>query len=752
MTFVYNTCLFTYIMQGGVNVEIPFIDLRKHSSRFQIEHIDFSIEGMPNDVLMKSIDMALSYIPLISTRSITLLSSIESATFLVNLISHLTFLHTFFSNSNAEAIAEDDAKDFKWTEEHFTRDQQLFDRLGSSISNVVEHQHQQSESTRFNAEIVNRLFRNDPCYDQLLELAINGAIIDVDSSFEINSIGDPFRPIQHRIPKCMAKHAVKLWSQNRGLLFRIDAIGDQNLLVHKNPAHWFRKPDAKAGRFIVDASNASNSSVRMQLNGGEAKQLSRNRYGVVLLDTAALIFIGWMMYISPQGLKWHECRIYKDDITAAFPQFNFNKNSALLLGVIIATGVLFIYTCGNFGWTGCPGVFQVIAFALLRLLKKHVNGVINMFVDDIMGFGTLSDCSHDQPMVQQYVRECFGHEGAINPTKTISPTQRAVILGWQVDLSIGMVCPDTKGINKLLYVFFCFDVQRPQSHHLYLVLAAVAERYSNGIRGARCFVFPLHEMARVTDAPSNSPPGLNRPIYRIATSSARFCIDMWRIIALSLFADSNSLSVSLEMFSKRYDLTNDFANRSVYTVTDASGWRICCAIYCSITNQLLCWTSYLLPYTLAIDKFQNNREYLGVLISLMLFRTKFSTNNLLKPDIFQFKWKGDNKSALSWLNKAKCNSVCGQFSCLAVTWFQFYSNIFVSETEHLPGVEMGDIDHNSRDRFAASLQLELEISLHSISEFNQLMIICDPSIKSNLMSHHQAFIRIHELLLCIFKQ
>ena len=77
----------------------------------------------------------------------------------------------------------------------------------------------------------------------LYSIAKDGANIDVDPAFRINSQGDAeVRTLQKRLTKCYAQHVVDLWSQQRGLLFRIADIGIANEMVHKSPAHWFPKP------------------------------------------------------------------------------------------------------------------------------------------------------------------------------------------------------------------------------------------------------------------------------------------------------------------------------------------------------------------------------------------------------------------------------------------------------------------------------------------------------------------------------
>ena len=445
----------------------------------------------------------------------------------------------------------------------------------------------------------------------LYSIAKDGANIDVDPAFRINSQGDAeVRTLQKRLTKCYAQHVVDLWSQQRGLLFRIADIGIANEMVHKSPAHWFPKPvdqlDAQGndvnvnGRFLLDLSNISNPEI--QVNGGTAKELAGARYGKFHLVSATDVFIGIMIHVVTQQLLWKDIFMWKLDIKGAFSRFNFNKDSALLLGVIVAAGILFIFTHGMFGWTGCPNVFNVIASAILRLIRRECKGVIFLYVDDFMGFGTLLQCAHDQALSVDRCKEALGTDAIAN-NKTVLPTRKAVILGWETTIHDDGVWirPSTKGINKILFVFFCFDDTKGQPYSLWVVLAAIAERYSNGILGARCLVAGLNKMVGAS---------LRRPRSKTtATSEARFEIEMWRVMGLLLWSNPTSLSISIEMFTHRYDITKSQANRSVYTITDASGWRICVALYDAETKVLIAWSSYLFPFQLIPELYQNNREF-----------------------------------------------------------------------------------------------------------------------------------------------
>ena len=97
---------------------------------------------------------------------------------------------------------------------------------------------------------------------------------------------------------------------------------------------------------------------------------------------------------------------------------------------------------------------------------------------------------------------------------------------------------------------------------------------------------------------------------------------------------------------------------------------------------------------------------------------------------------------------------------MLVTTFQLISNITLLGTEHLPGVEMGDIDHESRrethilagDYSVPSLLPELFIDLESNPEIMALIADCSPfsSVHSTEKDFHNIFLRSQSRLKAIF--
>ena len=89
-------------------------------------------------------------------------------------------------------------------------------------------------------------------------------------------------------------------------------------------------------------------------------------------------------------------------------------------------------------------------------------------------------------------------------------------------------------------------------------------------------------------------------------------------------------------------------------VTDAGPWKIC-AVLKDINDQVMCWSALTLPFDSAA--FQNVREYLGLLLGLLLVHTATQGGLVTLGDNPKIMWEGDNTSALAWAASGKVKSL-----------------------------------------------------------------------------------------------
>ena len=134
-------------------------------------------------------------------------------------------------------------------------------------------------------------------------------------------------------------------------------------------------------------------------------------------------------------------------------------------------------------------------------------------------------------------------------------------MGWFVDLQLGVIRPSDKGIRKLMFAFFTVDLQATRLPlQQCQMLASLAQRYSLALRGMKNFVSPLHSLCGFD---LNSKPQ-GRHTWRRLTSQARMAIEMWRMVAISLYIDPLLLAVPIVSLCRLNTAPPDY-----YVVSDA---------------------------------------------------------------------------------------------------------------------------------------------------------------------------------------
>jgi hypothetical protein len=233
---------------------------------------------------------------------------------------------------------------------------------------------------------------------------------------------------------------------------------------------------------------------------------------------------------------------------------------------------------------------------------------------------------------------------------------------------------------------------------------------------------------------------------------------MWRIVLYLLYINKASFSIPIESYIAINSRTEEIL-LDIRSVSDASPYRICSAIYSDdCKGTLLGWTSVALPYQKDIEgKYQCSREYLGLFLSLLLVARVFPdrARSATLPPI-GVRWVNDNTGALAWADKFKSSSLASIVATTAVTSIQLLTNISFARSEWIPGLTMGDIDHESRreehqiigDYSAPSLLPELFFDLESIAPIMQIIKDCEPArtIQYSVSDYHSIFLNIQQQL------
>ena len=649
-----------------------------------------------------------------------------------------------FRIAAVQETAEHAARNFVWPAGALDRDSLSLARLGS-IEAVITEVQDIHKPGGFNIERVNTHYGADQDVALLREIALTGAIVDTSPAFTRLTRQQMERPITRALPNAMAQHAHKLWSKGKVILLRLaDLTPAQLNSLSFVGVHLAYKPDDPLGRLCIDPSNAPEGV--LPLNNPVSKTLSIQRYTKLVNPTVKSIFESWIAFKTAHGYSWPMLYIHKEDVSSAFPQFSMAPASALWLCCEILLGILLIMIAGSFGWTGAPVVYDIIGKAMLRALIKVVEGPLAVYCDDFIGLGTHESAARDQALVIRQIKNTFGPTNSHNEEKDVL-AQEEKILGWWTNLPANAVRPSDRAIRKLCHYFFRIDTSIAQPLQEWQNLASLAEHYSAGLFGMNNFVTPLHAMARRSERTH-----LNRAT---ANSAARFVIEIWRMVAIRLWQDAYAFKLSIEQFVGCNDALN--ARPTRFAKSDASTPRVAVGIYTELPNgewELLCWSGYNFPFqhtALEAKKYQAQREYLGLLLSLTLnfcYTAGLPGGLMLEINHRPLTWVNDNSAAVVWANDARTKSAAAQTASLAVTFFQLESNIHLQHVYRIPGAQMGDIDRQSRihepGMTSPSLTMDKYVHLQEHIDASGLFAACDPaSTRQNEKDHHLAFQNIH---------
>jgi hypothetical protein len=670
-----------------------------------------TLSGAWSDMLPSTVKFArlfLSFLVPISSESTPMVDT-------VRLEASIQEVCDKYSTSATEAAAEADANHFELPPEVLSRDTDALHAV-ASLSDLVRSRQLDSAASRFNPQRCRDCFSQDPEFSTLMAIATEGARIDVSPTFVRQSVPDPPRQITRRIPHTILKHACKLWSSGNALILPLTDV--QHLNPHFNNIHWCPKPGAPAGRFLGDCSNRQSGDV---LNSREAKTAIIERYGDLrhptIVDLVRLIF-----RVADKAGGLDKIKLWKEDISGAFSQYNHYPEEVILLSFQITLLLVLIYLVGMFGWTGSPFVFAVFSRAFSRQANATIAGELEVYVDDFMAASPSDKAAADQQTTQRLVVNAFGPDG-INLSKSVLPSRCTDFIGWLIDLDLKSVRPNQKGIEKIVMAFFSFDMDAAHPLRTYQVLASLACRYSRGIIGMRPFVQPLYAMTR----------GFHRSdSRRSATSPVKLTIGVWRAVGLALLDQPSSLAVPLS------SLIRDPSSWEFYIISDAGPFGLGLAIYSRTEEKCLAHISYRLPFDASDPKFQNAREFQGLILGhIVLHHLGIRHKHI--------QWRGDNVAALSWARKESCRSSATQASFLLYSWISILSGNQLVRADHQAGTSMGDIDSLSRF-YETQFSEDTNVS-PDLQGLDEVFSLCDPTLDSPQLEQHVSLLcRIMRLL------
>jgi len=143
---------------------------------------------------------------------------------------------------------------------------------------------------------------------------------------------------------------------------------------------------------------------------------------------------------------------------------------------------------------------------------------------------------------------------------------------------------------------------------------------------------------------------------RNVTSEARFCLELWRATIVLHILQPAVMAVSIESIAFRtilyseddyVDPEEESEDRSDYRVImDAGPEGYGVGIY-GKGGECIAYTAYTLPFEAKESKYQNIREFMGIILAIWMAISVVGRGTIPDEDILTMEWVGDNVSALT---------------------------------------------------------------------------------------------------------
>jgi len=599
-------------------------------------------------------------------------------------------------------------------------------RVAGSLISLIEQRQATAAPGMLNIERVRACLSGcDPVdFVRLTDLATHGARIIPPMGFVRQSVPNSMRSIAGRLGKCFEKHAHKLWSEGKVLILPLEEIESYDCpqLNFSGDMWWVGNQGKPQGRILIDATHTTGDGCVM--NTPDVKEAITNLYGDLKLPLAQRILADTVAYCEENNVSLMDMVLSKYDVVGAFGQQFVHPADAPLLAIRLTEALIMVHMFGQFGPLGQPQTYGVLMRSTEACLRLLVSALVNTYLDDYILIMHRLVAASEHLKTGQFLRDVLGN-AAINDKKTVEPSPEGEILGWFVSFPSKSVRPNDRGIRILAAVFFAVDITTPGvrwSLHLVQVLSSLTERYSLAIIGMRVFVDQFTNLQRGT-VQSSDRFNLSR---RTVSSMAKLAVVFWRAVILIMISDPSYLAVPIEYFAR--DILSESYSYSV--VTDAAD---SVGLLLFEGADLIAYTSYAFPFYAHEGKFQNAREFLGIVLALILFKRQFNL-----PRGSKIALRSDNMSALSWVKKNKTTSELAHFAFIAYSYVVIITGYEVVDLTHIAGKsdEMFNSDALSRNRPTRDLDSSLFVVTSGITKLDALFALLDPSGDTPILSTH----------------
>jgi len=586
-------------------------------------------------------------------------------------------------------------------------DASLLRSLDFNFPDLVRRKQAQRRPERFNLDRLKYMVpETDPDWYILVDLA-SGMSIVTDPDFSPNGHPPPFRKRYLDVQACVNKIMYEKYSGGEVVLIPKD-VALQIPGIHFSSMHWTTKPNVMKGRPLGDPSNAKTGCA---LNGGSTRELVRAKWGDIHHPTLTDIIRMILVMVDKYGIG--NIRLWKMDLSNAFGLLDIRPENAQLLAFELTGDIVMIHLWGMFGWAGTPFAFDPITRVIRRMVSTIIAGLMNMYVDDLLGVSARNDVQEDIQKADDFVRGLMGPD-SINPRKT-KVGEGMDMLGWHICCKTGTVYLAEHNFQKTLIGFFSINLELPVSRNDLERLGSWAARYAEVIPLLRPFVSPIYQ----------NMAGVYSSHARVDwTPAATISVCMWRA-CLCLGG------LRREAFARPFESFREGRRADVRLSYDGSlqGLGIVLEERSDEVWIRICHASIMVNYADSSDSgYQNTMEFTAIVLGMILIIQRKVRGKLISL-------VGDNTTSLKWSTNGRVKSAYALQSAVVFALLGTQFGLEVAETRHIAGTLNTECDSLSRGYLSGD---ETYDSMTVTLEGNELLKECvhlvDPFVKLTTVS------------------
>ena len=375
------------------------------------------------------------------------------------------------------------AGDYQFPHGLVSKDHQDLVRHGGDFTAMVRERHGLMVGDRLNYDRLEGWPSGDPA-KVVLHSLVPGMEVPVDSKFVPCNKPPKLREKYLDVAPAVNKMITALADQGMVILLPTD-VACKIPGVHFSPISWVPKFNKAQGRPVVDSSYAKDG---VPLNTPEVTEKGEGMWGEIRHPSLSDLMEMVLLQVDIAG--WEDLTLWKMDLANAFGLLFIKPEDCRLMAFELSEGVTAIYIVGLFGWTGTPFAFDPVSRSLRFVLRRRLDGGLDMFEDDLMGCTRITSLKNDMDLASAAINDLLGSK-AVALDKSVDGRVLDFI-GWSVDLNKKVVGVAPKNLYKALYGFCMVDLNSRVLVNKLEQLGSWATRYSEICRALKPFVHSFY--------------------------------------------------------------------------------------------------------------------------------------------------------------------------------------------------------------------------------------------------------------------